>query len=219
MKISDGCALACRESFGIAGNYQAYRDLLKEATPHLGYLGSRYITVKGYDGYLHLDKIPADIVFNKFTRKSRCWFFIPKKDYKKLSVDDLLNIRDRHMDPCVCKEYLEVPKNQQKMFKEVGDLITDMYVQYDLILKTSNLFSRFLGLLREMFTLKYVGFHGIYPEKFFSRQRWMKNVKSGWSEKEVEDIRDHREFRRVWWRSMDFPGFEWTICMGLREPD
>jgi len=165
-------ALQARRS----GDFSELRDFMKKATPHLGFLGSRYITVKDCEGTLGLDLVPSIV-----------------------AIDG----------------YKEVSGHQKKVVEELSERITGIYILYDQILRTSNIVSRYLGILREVCTLKYLGFERGFARKAFSRQRWMENVIIGWSSNDIEDLYRNKEFYRYWWRSWDFPGLQWTHWIGL----
>ena len=90
---------ACQDNRDFSG----LRDLMADATPHLGLLGDRYVTVKGCKGTLHLDQVP--VVFLQEATEEVRW-------------------------------------SHRSVVDEFSSRISDIYIQYDQILRTSNLFSK-----------------------------------------------------------------------------
>lgn len=146
---------ACRDQT----DFQGLRDLMADATPHLGFWGSRYITVKGCGGALHLDHVP--VVLLQIGLRELSW-------------------------------------KQEKVVGELSSRISDVYLWYDHILRTSNIFSRFLGIVREVFDFTYRSESTFGTIKTFSRKKWMQNTTSKWKPDTVRCICPHSDEIDKW---------------------
>ena len=136
---------ACQDNRDFSG----LRDLMADATSHLGFLGDRYITVEGCEGTLHLDQVPV-VFLQESTEEIRWW--------------------------------------HRSVVDELSSRISDIYIQYDQILRTSNLFSRILGILRETFDFTFFRESSLCNYKLFSRKRWMLRTMWGWVDRDIYRI-------------------------------